>query len=120
VTFDRLLNAERGPDPEAPEAWQPGSGSGADVAMIEQFHEDARRRIEEAPLEEQHFFRRGDNGKIVQTQAEYARCARKRVPLEIVTFEEAREALEAEDAARKRRREKKLRRKGKLPVDQGA
>lgn len=79
-----------------------------DVAAAE---EEARRRIEEAGPEEQHYLVRMDSGKVVKDQREYNHCITKRIALKAVTYDEAIALVEQEEEARRVRKEKKDRRK---------
>jgi len=99
---------------EAPPAYDVAEGLAAleDPPVVEQFLREVQRRMTD-PASEQLYFQRGDNGKMVKTQAEYARCVRKGVPLRTVPQAVAAEVLREEDAARSARHEKKLRRKGR-------
>jgi hypothetical protein len=108
-----ILNAdyETGPDPEAPPSWTPGDGSAP--PMIEDFIRQAEEEIQRGRQGQEMYFIREDNGKVVKTQAEYSRCLRKGIRLRTVDEAAAREALEAEDAAREQRRLKKERRRAR-------
>lgn len=72
---------------------------------------EAKRRIEEAGPEEQHYLVRMDSGKVVKDQREYNHCITKRIALKAVTYDEAIALVEQEEEARRVRKEKKDRRK---------
>jgi len=59
------------------------------------------------------YFQRQDNGRLVQTQREYAHCARKRIPLRIVEQDEAEALLRAEEQRGNERKEKREARKAR-------
>jgi len=84
-----------------------------DQALIDQFNEEAAARIAQARDEDQSYFQRADNGKLVRTEREYHECGRKGVELRVINHALAVELLNAEDRARKLRKEKKDKRKAK-------